>query len=100
MEVERMSISREQVGHVAKLARLNLTEEEAVQYTEKMNNILTFFDKLNELDTEQVEPTSHVLNVYNVVRDDEQRPSLQPEDALRNAPDQEDQQFKVPAVME
>jgi aspartyl-tRNA(Asn)/glutamyl-tRNA(Gln) amidotransferase subunit C len=101
MEVDRMSeISREQVQHVANLARLNLTEEETVTYTTQLNAILNFFEKLDELDTDQVEPTSHVLDVYNVMREDEQRPSIEREEALRNAPDQEDGQFKVPAVME
>ncbi|HJV47416.1 MAG TPA: Asp-tRNA(Asn)/Glu-tRNA(Gln) amidotransferase subunit GatC [Bacillota bacterium] len=93
-------ISRDQVEHVAKLARLNLTEEEAVQYTTQLNAILNFFEKLNELDTENVEPTSHVMEVYNVMREDEERPSIDRDEALRNAPDQEDGHFKVPAVME
>lgn len=101
MEVDRLSeISRDQVEHVAKLARLNLTEEEAVQYTTQLNAILNFFEKLNELDTENVEPTSHVMEVYNVMREDEERPSIDRDEALRNAPDQEDGHFKVPAVME
>ncbi|WP_134699722.1 Asp-tRNA(Asn)/Glu-tRNA(Gln) amidotransferase subunit GatC [Ammoniphilus sp. YIM 78166] len=93
-------ISREQVEHVAKLARLNLTEDETVQYTSQLNSILNFFEKLDELDTDQVEPTSHVLEVYNVMREDEERPSIDREEALRNAPDHEEGQFKVPAVME
>jgi aspartyl-tRNA(Asn)/glutamyl-tRNA(Gln) amidotransferase subunit C len=101
MEVDRLSeISRDQVEHVAKLARLNLTEDEAVQYTTQLNAILNFFEKLDELDTERVEPTSHVMEVYNVMRADEERPSIEREEALRNAPDHEDGQFKVPAVME
>ncbi|CEH28113.1 Aspartyl/glutamyl-tRNA(Asn/Gln) amidotransferases ubunit C (Asp/Glu-ADT subunit C) [Aneurinibacillus migulanus] len=94
------AISRNEVEYVAKLARLNLTEEEAVKYTEQLNSILEFAGKLNELDTANVPPTSHVLDVYNVMRDDEVRPSVEREDALRNAPDEEDGQFKVPAVME
>lgn len=93
-------ISREQVEHVAKLARLNLTEEETVKYTSQMNAILHFFEKLNDLDTEGIEPTSHVMEVYNVMREDENRPSIDREEALRNAPDQEEGHFKVPAVME
>jgi aspartyl-tRNA(Asn)/glutamyl-tRNA(Gln) amidotransferase subunit C len=94
------AISRSEVEYVAKLARLNLTEEEAVKYTEQLNSILEFAGKLNELDTTNVPPTSHVLDVSNVMRDDEVRPSASREDALRNAPDEEDGQFKVPAVME
>ncbi|WCN37461.1 Asp-tRNA(Asn)/Glu-tRNA(Gln) amidotransferase subunit GatC [Aneurinibacillus uraniidurans] len=94
------AITRNEVEYVAKLARLNLTEEEAVKYTEQLNSILEFAGKLNELDTADVPPTSHVLNVYNVMRDDIVVPSLSHEDALRNAPDEEDGQFKVPAVIE
>ncbi|WP_027417416.1 Asp-tRNA(Asn)/Glu-tRNA(Gln) amidotransferase subunit GatC [Aneurinibacillus terranovensis] len=94
------AISRTEVEYVAKLARLNLTEEEAVKYTEQLNAILEFAGKLNELDTSNIAPTSHVLDVYNVVREDEARPSVNRELALRNAPDEEDGQFKVPAVME
>ncbi|MEW9670355.1 Asp-tRNA(Asn)/Glu-tRNA(Gln) amidotransferase subunit GatC [Ammoniphilus sp. 3BR4] len=93
-------ISREQIEHAANLARLNLTEEEAVKYTSQMNSILNFFEKLDELDTDDVQPTSHVTEVYNVMREDEQRPSIEREDALRNAPDHEEGQFKVPAVIE
>ncbi|MFT9848847.1 Asp-tRNA(Asn)/Glu-tRNA(Gln) amidotransferase subunit GatC [Aneurinibacillus sp. REN35] len=94
------AISRNEVEYVAKLARLNLTEEEAVKYTEQLNSILEFAGKLNELDTGEVPPTSHVLDVSNVMRDDEVRPSVERAEALRNAPDEEDGQFKVPAVME
>ncbi|KRI55320.1 glutamyl-tRNA amidotransferase, partial [Acinetobacter baumannii] len=67
------AISRDEVEYVAKLARLNLTEEEAVKYTEQLNSILEFAGKLNELDTANVPPTSHVLDVSNVMRDDEVR---------------------------
>lgn len=94
------AISRQEVEYVAKLARLNLTEEEAEKYTEQLNAILEFAGKLNELDTGNIEPTSHVLDVYNVMRDDEVRPSVDREKALLNAPDEEDGQFKVPAVMD
>lgn len=94
------AISRQEVEYVAKLARLNLSEEEAEKYTEQLNAILEFAGKLNELDTSNIEPTSHVLDVYNVMRDDEVRPSVDREKALLNAPEEEDGQFKVPAVME
>jgi aspartyl-tRNA(Asn)/glutamyl-tRNA(Gln) amidotransferase subunit C len=94
------AISRQEVEYVAKLARLNLSEEEAEKYTEQLNAILEFAGKLNELDTSNIEPTSHVLDVYNVMRDDEVRPSVEREKALLNAPEEEDGQFKVPAVME
>ncbi|GAB7387728.1 Asp-tRNA(Asn)/Glu-tRNA(Gln) amidotransferase subunit GatC [Bacillaceae bacterium] len=95
-----MSISKEEVLHVANLARLHLTEEEVALYTKQLNDILNFAQKLNELDTEGIEPTSHPFRIVNVLREDEVRPSLSREDALRNAPDAEDGYFRVPAVLE
>ncbi|SMO77560.1 Asp-tRNA(Asn)/Glu-tRNA(Gln) amidotransferase subunit GatC [Melghirimyces algeriensis] len=95
-----MAISKEQVRHVAKLARLSLTDEEVQMYTGQMNDILTFAEKLNELDTENVEPTSHVLDMANVLREDQNRPSLDRDQTLRNAPDKQDGMFRVPAVFE
>ncbi|SFI59458.1 Asp-tRNA(Asn)/Glu-tRNA(Gln) amidotransferase subunit GatC [Thermoflavimicrobium dichotomicum] len=95
-----MAISKEQVYHVAALSRLKLTETEAEQFTQQLNDILQFAEKLNELDTEQIEPTSHVLPIANVLRDDEARPSIPREKALLNAPDQKDGMFRVPAVFE
>lgn len=95
-----MSISLKDVEHVAGLARLQLTDEEKAQFTEQLNAILQYADKLNELDTEYVEPTSHVMAVKNVMRDDEVESSLSIEEVVRNAPDEEDGQIKVPAVLE
>lgn len=95
-----MSISNNDVQHVAKLARLNLTAEEEQTLTGQLNAILKYADKLNELDTENIEPTTHVLHVSNVMREDETKESLSIEQVMRNAPDEEDGQFKVPAVME
>jgi aspartyl-tRNA(Asn)/glutamyl-tRNA(Gln) amidotransferase subunit C len=95
-----MSISKEQVYHVAQLSRLKLTEEEAEQYTKILNDVLKFAEKLNELDTENIEPTSHVLPITNVLREDVVKPSIPREKALSNAPDQEDGLFRVPAVFE
>ena len=95
-----MSISQEQVQHVARLARLKLSAQESVQFTEEINEILQFVEKLNELDTEQVEPTSHVLPINNVMREDEIKPSLDREEALANAPAKQDGMFQVPPVLE
>jgi aspartyl-tRNA(Asn)/glutamyl-tRNA(Gln) amidotransferase subunit C len=94
------TISRKEVEHVANLARLTLTEEEAERYTKDLNAILEFAAKLNELDTSDVPPTSHATDVKNVMREDVNRPSISREEALRNAPEHEDGQFKVPAVFE
>ena len=93
-----MAISKEQVEHVARLARLSLTDEEVRLYTGQLNDILQFAEKLNELDTEGVEPTSHVLPMANVLRADEKRPSLNREQALLNAPDQKDGMFRFRCI--
>ncbi|MDP4098093.1 Asp-tRNA(Asn)/Glu-tRNA(Gln) amidotransferase subunit GatC [Paenibacillus sp. P96] len=95
-----MNISLENVRHVAKLSRLNLTSGEEELMTEQLNAILHYAEKLNELNTDDVEPTTHVLHVSNVMREDEVRPSLTPEQVMRNAPEEEDGQFKVPAILE
>ncbi|WP_379131421.1 Asp-tRNA(Asn)/Glu-tRNA(Gln) amidotransferase subunit GatC [Paenibacillus sp. sgz500958] len=95
-----MSITVKDVHHVAKLARLQLSPEEEATLTEQMNAILQYAEKLNELDTENVKPTTHVLQVSNVMREDIVKESLSQEAALLNAPDEEDGQFKVPAVLE
>ncbi|AZN43194.1 MULTISPECIES: Asp-tRNA(Asn)/Glu-tRNA(Gln) amidotransferase subunit GatC [Paenibacillus] len=95
-----MSITIKDVEHVANLARLELSEQEKEQFNGQLNAILKYAEKLNELNTDDVEPTSHVLPVYNVMRDDVIKPSVSNETALRNAPDEDDGQFKVPAVLE
>ncbi|MFM9280396.1 Asp-tRNA(Asn)/Glu-tRNA(Gln) amidotransferase subunit GatC [Paenibacillus jiagnxiensis] len=95
-----MNISLENVRHVAKLSRLNLTSAEEELMTEQLNAILHYAEKLNELDTDDVEPTTHVLHVSNVMREDEVRQSLSLEQVMRNAPEEEDGQFKVPAILE
>ena len=95
-----MSITLKDVEHVANLARLELSDAEKAQFTDQLNAILKYAEKLNELDTESVEPTSHVLPITNVMRDDVRKESLPIEKVLLNAPDEEDGQIKVPAVLE
>jgi aspartyl-tRNA(Asn)/glutamyl-tRNA(Gln) amidotransferase subunit C len=95
-----MTISKEEVLKVAMLARLKLTEDEAEQFTGQLNDILRFAEKLNELDTDEVEPTSHVLPLSNVLREDIVVPSIPREKALLNAPEAQDGMFRVPAVFE
>ncbi|MBV6717032.1 Asp-tRNA(Asn)/Glu-tRNA(Gln) amidotransferase subunit GatC [Paenibacillus chitinolyticus] len=95
-----MSITIKDVEHVAKLARLDLSAEEKEQFTEQLNAILKYAEQLGKLDTEHVEPTSHAMSVKNVTREDEVRPSLPLDKVMLNAPEEEDGQFKVPAVME
>ncbi len=93
-------ITRKEVEYVARLARLELTEEEKGQMTAQLDAILGYFDKLNELDTSTVEPTTTVIPMVSVMREDEVRPSLPQEDALANAPDREDVFFRVPRIIE
>jgi len=93
-----MSISREDVVHVAHLARLEIPEDEIERVREELGAILEAVGKVSEVDLEDVAPTSHPLDVVNVWGKDEPRPSLPRESALRNAPEPEDGAFRVPAV--
>lgn len=93
-------ITKDEVKHVADLARLEITEEEAEQFTEHLSAIITYAEQLNELDTEGVEPTTHVLDLKNVFRQDEVKRTITQEDAMKNAPDSEDGQFRVPSILE
>ena len=93
-----MAISDDQVRHVARLSRLALTGEEVERFRAQLSAILDAVGKVGELDLEGVEPTSHPLEVVNVLDEDEAAPSLSLEDAMRNAPDPEDGFFGVPAV--
>lgn len=93
-------ISKDQVKHVAHLARLAVTEEEAEMLTEQLDKIIGFAEELNELDTDNVEPTTHVLELKNVLREDEVRNSVSVDEAMKNAPAQKDGQFKVPNILE
>ena len=95
-----MKITVKDVQYVANLARLELTDEELENLTKQLDGILTYMNKLNELDTEGIEPLSHVLPLKNVYRDDKVAPSLPVEEALKNAPDREGGFFKVPKVIE
>jgi aspartyl-tRNA(Asn)/glutamyl-tRNA(Gln) amidotransferase subunit C len=91
-----MAITRDEVLHVARLARLELTEDEVEKFTEQLSAILEAVAKVSELDLSDVEPTAHPLDLVNVWTDDEPRPSLPVEEALANAPDRENGFFKVP----
>ena len=95
-----MKITREQVEHVAHLARLNLTEEEKVQMTTDMEAIIEFADQINSLDIADVKPTAHVIPINNVFREDIAAPSMDRDKLLSNAPKQADGCFAVPKVVE
>ena len=92
-------ITREEVRHVAGLGRLQLSPEEELQLTTQMNDILAYMDKLNQLDTSQVAPTTHAIRIENVFRDDEACPSIDRELALDNAPQSDGVSFIVPKVI-
>jgi aspartyl-tRNA(Asn)/glutamyl-tRNA(Gln) amidotransferase subunit C len=93
-------ISREEVQHVARLARLHLTDEELERMRQQLDAILAYIDKLRELDVEGVEPTAHAVPLVNVMRADELAPSLSQDAALANAPDRAEEFFRVPRIIE
>ncbi|MEX1000360.1 MAG: Asp-tRNA(Asn)/Glu-tRNA(Gln) amidotransferase subunit GatC [Thermodesulfobacteriota bacterium] len=95
-----MKISKDDVVKVAELARLEVTEEETAIFTEQLGNILEYIEKLNELDTDNVEPTSHVLDISTPLREDKVVKWLSIEEVLQNAPESEDDFFVVPQVIE
>ena len=95
-----MSLTREEVLHIAQLAHLGLSEDEVPKFQEQLSESLDYFEALRALDTEGVPPTSHPLPLESVMREDEVAPSLPVEDVLANAPNVEDGLFRVRAVLE
>jgi aspartyl-tRNA(Asn)/glutamyl-tRNA(Gln) amidotransferase subunit C len=93
-------ITREEVEHVAHLARLRIPDNQMEMFTDQMNDILVYMEKLQQIDTKDVEPTSHAVPLPTAWREDVIEPSLDPEKALANAPDREDQFIVVPRVIE
>ncbi len=94
-----MSIELETVRHIARLANLELSEDEVRVTARELSAILGYIDKLNELDTARIEPTSHVTRMERAFREDRVLPSLEVERALANAPETEDGHFTVPKVI-
>ena len=94
-----MKITKNEVKHVANLARLSLSEDELETMTGQLDIILSYMDKLNELDTQQVKPTTHVFSVSNAFREDIVQESLSQADAVRNGPQQDGEFFQVPRVI-
>jgi len=93
-------ISKEEVKHVAHLARLQFSEEEIEKFTKQLDAIIQYAEQLNELDTTGVRPTSHVLDMKNVMREDVPEPGMPREEILKNAPDHQDGLFRVPSILE
>lgn len=92
-------LSKKDVEHIAWLAHIELSEEEKTLFTEQFNEILNYFKKIDEVDTEGIEPTYHVLDLSNVSRKDRTEPSLTTEEALRNAPKKEKKFIKAPRIV-
>jgi aspartyl-tRNA(Asn)/glutamyl-tRNA(Gln) amidotransferase subunit C len=95
-----MKLSLEQVEHIAELARLALTPDELDRYRDQLSQILAYFERLQELDTDAIKPTASVLPLHSVMREDISRESFQREDILANSPAVEDGCFLVPRVLE
>lgn len=95
-----MKLSREEVKHIAELARLALDEQEVILYQEQLSSILEYFGHLQQLDTEAIPPTATVLPIRSVMRDDEETLSSSQEEILANAPAADEGCFIVPAVLE
>lgn len=93
-------IDQQQVRKVAKLSRLDLSDAEVEEFTGQLSAILGYVEKMNELDTENVEPLAHCLPVHNVFREDVVKESLGPEKALANAPQQDGEFFRVPKILD
>jgi len=88
------------IEHLSRLSRLAVSDDEKILFANQIDSILNYMDKLNELDTGNVEPTSHVILLSNVVREDLPRDSLNRQDALMNAPDKTDKFYRVPKIIE
>ena len=94
------TIDEETVVHLAELAHITLSDKEKTEFAKQLSSILEFFSQISELDTENVKPTYHVLELKNVFREDEPRDSMPQEVALKNAPQKEKGYFKAPKIVD
>ena len=95
-----MSVSKEDVKHIAKLSKLNLTEKELEKYTNELSSIVDFANELSNISVEGIKPTAHILDIKNVFRKDEVQPSYDREEILKNAPSKDAGCVSVPKVVE
>ncbi len=95
-----MSITPEEVRHIARLARVGLSDDEVARLQGQLSQILDYFQRLQQVDTGDLPPTAHTLALHNVMRDDEPKPSFDKEEVLANAPQREEDLFRVRAVLE
>ncbi len=93
-------ISKEQIKHVAALARLEISEDNLDKYAQEVGTLIELAEELNEVDTTNVKPTTHMLQTKNVMREDEAKKWTTREDILKNAPDHKDGLFRVPSILE
>jgi aspartyl-tRNA(Asn)/glutamyl-tRNA(Gln) amidotransferase subunit C len=94
-----MTITFQEVEHIAILARLELTQEEKKRFQAELGKIIEYFDQLKKLDTTDVPPMTHAVPIENVLREDESKPSLSVEEVLKNAPEKKESYFQVPKVV-
>ena len=95
-----MKLTREQVLHIAELAKLGITEAETELFAEQLSEILEYAGMLNRLDTDAIPPTAQAIQMLNVTRPDQVQPSLAPDEVLANAPRRKDNLFEVKAILE
>lgn len=95
-----MRITSEDVKHIARLSRLSLSDKEIETFSWQLSSIIEYVEQLNSLDTDNIEPTSHVIPLNNVMRDDIPSVSLSVGDALKNAPDSTEKFYRVPKIIE
>jgi len=95
-----LPLTPEEVRHNARLARVGLSDDEVSRFQNQLSQILDYFQRLQEVDTENVPPTAHTLAMHNVMRDDEPHPSIDKEEVLANAPQREGDHFRVRAILE
>ncbi|HMA60065.1 MAG TPA: Asp-tRNA(Asn)/Glu-tRNA(Gln) amidotransferase subunit GatC [Halanaerobiales bacterium] len=93
-------IDKDEVRYIADLASLKLSEEEVEKFSKQLSDILDYVEKLDELDTEDIVPTAYTIPVKNVMREDKVEESLELDKVLQNAPEQKDNQFRVPKIMD
>jgi aspartyl-tRNA(Asn)/glutamyl-tRNA(Gln) amidotransferase subunit C len=97
--MKRHRLSKKEVEHAAWLAHIELSEKEKNLFTEQFNDILDYFKKIDAIDTEDIQPTYHVLDLKNIYREDEETPSLPTKEALKNAPKKEKKFLKAPRIV-
>jgi len=95
-----LSLTPDEVKHIARLARVGLSDDDIALFQVQLSEILDYFQRLREVDTKGLPPTAHTLAMQNVMRDDEPRPSFDKEEVLANAPQREDDLFRVRAILE